>query len=419
MSTISKGREIRQGWLKEDKQDIGLKMLLFLVSPFLAFVYSLRRIKTKSSFIIFFLFSCFFGLSFTVGKIRYEGSIDGISYRIDFENYRHLSFSQYTKGLTNLISFRGDKQDYYFDTVAFYVSRITGNYHILFLILAMIFAFFQLKALKFFTSEKEFDNSIICLILIFLFTYNQIFNINGVRYWTASWVGIYSIFQIFGKGNKRYFLLAFATPFFHGAFWVFLVIILVAHFFREFERFWIILFFFSFIVSNYATELIGNFGDYLPYFLRGWAISYASHDTIMRANQEGTGYWWVSKVFEIFVRVYINLLVYLFIKNSNLVKRQSPQSKSMYLFLLVWMTFANFTMPVPSLGSRLMILSFPVVAYLWLINFKKNKYRILIYLMPIVFFMNIYKLFILYNTVLDPFFYFSSPIVLVYKYLMF
>lgn len=404
-------------WLREDKQDVGVKMVLFLISPFFSFLYSLRRIRTKSSFVIFFLFSVFFGLSFTVGKIRYPGSGDGVSYRISFENYTSISYSAFYKGFLRYFSFTRGDIDYYFDTVAFFVSRGTDNYHVMFMVFAIIFSFFQLKTFKFFATEKKFNNSIICLILAFLFTFNQIFNINGVRFWTAAWVGTYAIFQIFGNGNKRYFILAFITPFIHAAFWVYLGILVLGYFTKKYDKIWVILFFISFFISNLAIEVIVNAKDYLPPVLKSFAASYTREEAISKVKQQGTGLWLVGRIFDILLRVYINYLVYLFIRNSASIKELNYKSKNLYLFLLVWMTFVNFAMPVPSLGVRFLILAFPIIAYVWLINFRDIRYRYVIYLLPIVFFMSIYTLIGNYINVLDPSFYYSSPIVLLFKYL--
>ncbi|WP_417873710.1 hypothetical protein [Xanthomarina gelatinilytica] len=44
-------------WQKEEKTDKALKIILFLVSPFIAALYALRNNKTKSSFVVFFLFT--------------------------------------------------------------------------------------------------------------------------------------------------------------------------------------------------------------------------------------------------------------------------------------------------------------------------------------------------------------------------
>lgn len=406
-------------WLKENKQDIGLKTILFLISPFFAFLYSLRRIKTKSSYLIFFLFAVFFGLSFTVSNIRDEiNTNDGVSYRANFEMSKYILYQDYFDGLKDFLSFNGNTKDYYFDTIAFYVSKITTNYHVMFMFFAIVFAYFSLKSFKFFTKEDEFDASLSSYVLAYLFMSNQIFNINGMRMWTAAWVGVYALLQIFGNKDKRYFLLLLTTPFFHGSFWIFIAVTLLAYFFMKFEKLWIIGFFVSFFVGSIALELLGEASDLLPMFMQRMIASYTDAEYVQQRAQGGTGFYWVAKLFGTLVRLYMNFMVYLFIKNAKDIKANT-RSKTLYLFLLVYMTFVNFTMPVPSLGGRYMALAYPIIAYIWLVNFKGVKYKKMMYAMPVVFSFSILWMFYReYPTVLEPDFLISSPFYLFYKYLV-
>lgn len=404
-------------WLKEDNRDIADKIILFVISPFLAFLYSLQRIKTKSSYIVFFLFSVCFGLSFTVDSGKSELiKLDGASYRERFEAYRNVGSQEYYSGLKEFFSFDEGAKDYYFDTVAFYVSRITGNYHVMFMIFAAIFAFFSLKSFKFLTSEDNFNTTLASFILAYLFMINQIFNINGVRFWTAAWIAVYAVFQIFKNGNKKYFFLTLITPFFHGSYWIFIGVLLLAYFFKRYEKLWTVLFIISFFVSNISVEMARGIIDALPPFLGKMALSYTDQEYIEMRNAAGTGFWWVNELFRYLVMIYINVTVFLFI-NNRIQITSNPKTKNLFAFLLVWMTFANFTMPIPSLGARFVQLSYPLIAYIWLVNFKDVKYQLYLYLIPFVFLYNIYRQGVYYNTVLDPYFYISSPIFLVLKYL--
>ncbi len=404
-------------WQKENNEDRVIKVILFLVSPILALLFSLRTLKTKSSFFIIFLFSVFFGLSFSVelGK-KDDNSIDGSSYREKFHHYSFVSDSKFYKGLLEYLTFEKGKQDYYFDTVAFYVSRFTSNYHIMFMVFAIVFAFFALKSLKFFVAEKNYSTSLACFILLYLFMINQIFNINGVRFWTAAWVGVYSIFQIFGNGKYKYFLLLLLTPFFHGAFWVFIGITVVAYFGKNLNKIWTVLFFVSFLVSNVSLDLVRDNINMFPTFIVKMAESYTDESYVQERASGGTGFYWVAATFNFLVRFYMNFLVYLFIKNSKEIT-DNVKTKYLFSFLLVLMVFVNFTMAIPSLGGRYMMLSYPIIAYIWLVNFKGKKYDRVLYAMPVIFSFSFYVQAVLYIKVLEPVFYFSNPLYLLYHYL--
>lgn len=404
-------------WLKERNDDKALKLILFVISPFLSFVYSLRRIKTRSSFVVFFLFAIFFGMAFSVGNVRTEGSFDGISYRINFEQYKYVTQYEFSENFKEFLSFDEGKKDIYFDTVAYYLSRITDNYHVMFMFFAIVFAYFSLKSFKFFTKEDEFDASLSSYVLAYLFMSNQIFNINGMRMWTAAWVGVYALLQIFGNKDKRYFLLLLTTPFFHGSFWVFIAVVVLAYMFMRFDKAWVVMFFVSFFVGSIALELLEEASDLLPTFMQRMIASYTDAEYVQQRAEAGTGFYWVSKLFSTLVRLYMNFMVYLFIKNAKDIKA-NPKSKTLYLFLLVYMTFVNFTMPVPSLGGRYMVLAYPIIAYIWLVNFKGVKYKKMMYVMPVVFWFSFYGWIGRYLTVLEFNFFVSNPFSLIYKYLL-
>lgn len=404
-------------WQRENQTDKAIKVILFLISPFISFLYSLRRMNTRSSYVMFFLFAVFFGMAFTVDNYRAEGTFDGVSYRIHFEEYVFKSSWDYFDGLEGFLKFDEGKKDYYYDTVAYFVSRVTDNYHVMFMVFAMIFAYFMLKSLRFLTSEEKFNYSIAALILAYLFTTNQIFNINGVRMWTAAWVGVYALFQIFRNGNKRYFLLLLTTPFFHGSFWIFIAVTIMGYFLMRFDKVWVVLFFVSFFVGSIALEILQDASDQLPTFMQRMISSYTDPDYVKLRSGPGTGFWWVGRLSATAVRLYMNIMVYLFIKNSQMIKA-NPKTRILFMFLLVYMTFVNFTMPVPSLGGRYMTLAYPMIAYIWLVNFKDVKYQKYLYAMPFVFMFSVYAMIGRYLTVLDISFFFSSPFVLIYKYLM-
>lgn len=403
-------------WLKEKRKDVELKIILFLISPFFAFLYSLKRIKTKSSYLIFFLTAIFFGLSFTVesGKGDVNSALDGQFYREKFESYQYIISSDFWSGFINFLSFEDGKKDYYFDTLAFYITRFTDNYHIMFMLAATVFIYFALKSFRFLTAEDKFDASIISYILVYLFFYNQIFNINGFRFWTAAWIAVYCIFQIYRNGNRRYFLLALITPYFHGAYWIFLAILFIAHICKKFEKFWILLFVISFFASTIAVELIQNYYYYLPPFLSKLAEIYTSEEVL---EKTWSGFGWLPMIFKNAISVYLTIIILLFIRHSNEIK-SNPKTKNIYLLLLVWVSIFNFLMFVPSLGSRFIQISYPLIAYIWLVIFKDSRYQNLILFLPLVFFWDILKNILYYTQVLEYNFYYSSFLYLIYKYII-
>lgn len=411
--------KVSYNWPQENRTDINNKIFLFIISPFFAFLYSLRTMRTKSSYVVFFLFAVFFGMAFSVPSgtnATFTG--DGADYREWFDRYKLIDSYTFINDFEGFLSFDEGKKDFYFDTIAYYTTRITDNYHVMFMVFAIVFAFFMLKSFRFLTAERNLTFSIAGLILSYWFTSNQIFNINGVRFWTAAWVGIYAIFQIFRNNNKRYWMLLLITPYFHGSFWFFIGVLLLAQLTKRFEKIWVVLFIISFFVSNFAIEAIQYFQDSLPSFMQSMINSYTDTEYVKRITEVGTGYSWVPYTFGILNRIYQSLIIYLFIKNSKTI-RENKKTEGIYLFLLVWASVFNFLAFVPALGGRFITFVWPLIAYIWLINFKDVKYQKVLYAMPFLwswnFFVMLYKE---YPSVIGFDFIFSNPFYLIYKYLI-
>lgn len=405
-------------WLKERKDDIAIKFILFLISPLFAFIFSVRRLNTKSSYIIFFLTAVFFGLAFSVDIERESINLDGAYYRLLFESYVNTTTLEFKNDFIQYLAFENNIPDFFTDTLAFYVSRFTDNYHIFFAFATIFFSYFSLKSLRFLTSEEKFNNSLYSLILVYLFLYNQIFNINGLRFWTAAWLAIYCIFQIFRNDNKKYFFLALLTPFIHGSYFLFIIILILGLIVRKYDKLWSFLFFLSFLFSSFALEFIDyfaqKFGELLPRFMASLINSYTSEENL---NQTWSGLGWIPLSFKYIVNFYLAYTMLLFIRHSTEIKLNA-KTKDLYQFLLIWVTIFNFLIVVPSLGNRFLTLSYPLIAYIWLVIFKDKKYRAHLLLLPIVFFWEILVQLLLYARVLDVFFIFSSPFLLIYKYII-
>ncbi len=392
-------------WPTENLIDKRTKYVLFLISPVFGFLYALRRINTRSSYVVFFLFALCFGLSFTNNqKTKMEQGIDSDRYLTAFHQY-------VANPLTDTI--REDESDYYFDGIALGLSKVTDNYHWMFLIFAGVFAFFQLKSFKYLTQEKEFRNSLGCLLLCFLFTYNGIFNINGMRFWTAAWIAVFCMFKIYRDRNYKYLLLVVMTPLVHISYWLFVGIVVGTLITKRFEKFWIIAFFLSFAFSNFALHFVSGNALLLPDALEEKALGYTSEAAIATLYNRSI----FITVFKYIKQFYFGLIILLFIIHRKKIQN-TPIEYNIFLALLIWMTFCNFTMSIPSVGVRFIILSYPLIAYIWLSMFKTQKYKLILFALPFVFAYDIYRLIISYSTVLTPSFFISSPLYLIFKNLI-
>ena len=248
------------------------------------------------------------------------------------------------------------------------------------------------------------------LCLLVLFTYNQIFNINGVRFWTAAWIAVYSVLQVFYNNNKRYLILSALTPFVHGSYFLFLIVIVVTLISRYYKKLWAVFFVLSFAFSTVAVDVFNVVVDYLPSFMSNQAAAYLDEWTIAEYNnQVGTGFWVIGKTFTALEKIYINVLVIVMIINRRLIN--DKHADALFAFLLVLVSMANFTMPIPSVGTRFLRVCFPFIALLFAQYMPERRYKVLVYLFPFVFVFSFYYMVLNYFEVVGPSFFVRSPLV--------
>lgn len=362
--------------------------ILFWFSPVLGLVEAFRNLKSKKARLVLFGFCLCFGICFSVGTERVEGSIDGISMRQVFEESKNLSTSQFVHYLTEYFEFDEGAQDIYIVTVSFLVGRITGNYHFFFLVLAFIFAFFQLKCLRYLVKEDNYTNSLVCIILACLFLWNNIFNINGARFWTAAWIGLFCAFKAFYDQKPLYILVSACTLLIHASFVFFPVMLVIAYAFRRFEKPWLLVFVVSWVFSVFSEDFqirpnLGNID--LPFFAVRKVEAYTDAETI-----QGSGFYWVGTFFQIVSKNFIELLILLIAINKKMLT--DKRASAVVGVMIVLASLSNFGMVVPTFGRRFFVVNYALVAYSFLTSFSDNKYKALVYILPFVWFMNLFYL---------------------------
>ena len=134
----------------------------------------------------------------------------------------------------------------------------------------------------------------------------------------------------------------------------------------------------------------------------------------------------LKRFLELCCRTYINIMVLVMSSNyAHCIK--GTKCEKMFRFLLVIMSFVNFTMMIPSLGSRFLMLALPFIAYIWLVCFSEKKFRKYVYILGAMFLLLIpmpmqimqFPCLMYYQKVLEPEFYLTSPFYLFFKYTIF
>lgn len=365
--------------------------LAFLVSPVLGLIEAFSNLKRKHAITVLFWFCLCFGICFSVGTKRTPGSIDGISMRADFEKFKDISAREYTAHLDNFLKFEGGAQDIYIVTVAYVVGKFTDNYHFFFLVLAFVFAYFQLKCLRYFVRIKNYTSSAICIILACLFLWNNIFNINGARFWTASWIALLCVFKTFIDDKPRYIAISLLIAFVHISFAVFPLILLAGYLLKHSDKPLLILFCISWLFSVFVEDLqLTPFKDLdLPFNIMKKVEAY-TEGAYADEPEEGTGFYWVHLLFGVISRHYMDILILLIALNRNKVRGR--RAHAIVGMMLVLAIVSNFGMIMPVFGRRFFAVNYALVAYSFLLTFGDKKYGMFIYMLPLAWFMNLFYL---------------------------
>lgn len=179
-------------------------LALWLFNPFLSAIYVFRDFKNNVRIAPYLLLSLFFGLSFVVSTTggdseRYAEEL--LRYHQDDVTLTQVLYEAYGHDMSKL--------DIYQPFVTWFVSIFTENVKVLFIIFALFFGYFWFKSLIIVRHHFNLPLKGIALLTLLLLAFtNPIWQINGVRMWTAVAVFFYGVVLInLEKDKKGWFFL--------------------------------------------------------------------------------------------------------------------------------------------------------------------------------------------------------------------
>lgn len=415
-------------WDNENRLNAVAKFIGFLINPIIGVLLSLYHINTKSSFVILFLAFITFGFSMVVPEEETDDfGFDSVVYRSNFERAATDSTTDFQDNILSFLAFSGDI-DIYGYLMMYLISRFTDNYHIFFMVVAIIMAIFMLKTLRYLVTEDTYQFSIYGLCILFLFTISQILGVNMFRFYTAYWVALFSLFKICVDKQNRYFILLALTPLIHASFLILLLIVPSYYWLQRHHTTALVLLVLSLVFSTASLTLFTHITNLLPGTLATHYKSYIDSDYMFEINQGGTGYIWVRRILETLVLLSVNVVAFIFArKRKTNIETNSPACRNIYALLLAFTIFVNFTIGIPSLGSRYIMFTYPLIAYISLRCFPAVQHRKIITLFALFYISmflilpwNIYQIPCLnfYRKLTDTEFWIYSPIVSFVKYVI-
>lgn len=370
---------------------------LFIVWPFGAFILSLFDLKSKSSAIVYVLFSTVFAYSFHFQNESAD------SYRLALY---FIEYSQATSVLETIKLFKEGRITDIYLTISYVVTKLfTNNPKVLFAWFGFIYGILSYLSLRLLIANKKNTSSgYLVIIAIVFFSFYPLSQVNGVRFNTGALMFFCSFVNVFVHNKKVWFVGLFSTILFHFSFIVVLPFVLLLWFLRPyFSNFnnslnWVYwVFILSLIVSfvvptNFFSLDFLKSSDLISSSV-GWKLDrYNSEEaTQLRADRlESSLFLNVSMYFGYLIKVFILFLVIYLKRNGNAIKLQSSLL-SVYVICLIYISFGFLASTVPSGGRFLVIgymLYFYVFYHIYDINRKIIPNWIILFLLP-VFSLNI------------------------------
>ncbi|MCI7273124.1 EpsG family protein [bacterium] len=364
-------------------KSVGSNLILFFLNPFLSAIVSLKNIRDGVSHRILYLWFLVFGIGFCA----MNEAADSFRYVEEFMMESQYTWGRYLLEVQEWATFESNIKDIYTLTVNVLVGKFTSNYHWTYLIYAAVFGFFYIKSLKIFLKHQMVKKEIVFYALLFMFCYsNPIFNINGVRFWTAAWIGVYVALNLFVERKYRMIPLLILMPLVHGSSVIWVVIMLAAIILSRFQKVTIGLYLASSFVSAVSyLNILNDYSYMLPQFMQNQIWSYTESEMALERLAGISEYGAAYADFLIALPGYFQILLSILLILNRKEINQNKEAGILMTVTLALAAITNFLSGIPSMG-RFQAFVIPFLVIVWSMNHDiLKKYDRYFYAVPILY----------------------------------
>lgn len=338
-------------------KDIRYYLLLFIVWPFLSFLIALSNFSRKEAKLIVYLFIIYYGLTF----VNANSEIDAYRYALQLNANAQKPFSEFFNIVGGLYS--DSSVDLIEPLISFIISRFTSNHSVYFAVWAAIFGFFYLKSIDLLYKRHLTNpgwNSI--LILLFFIMILPITSISGVRMWTAAWIFFYGAYHIIVNRSIKYFILTLLASLVHWSFISANAILLIYFLVGNRNIVYIPLAILSFFIPQVFSSTLQSISFKLGGSIQQRVSSYASEGYIASVQESALDSAWFIKIGSNLVFYYLILAIVIIHVFYGFMMKEKGE-RNLFSFLLLFLAFVNFGLPIPSFGERFMVIFFLFATY--------------------------------------------------------
>lgn len=352
-------------------------LIYFILSPFFTLIYYLNNYKKPKAKNVMWLFTIFYGATFSIGAESTGSDINRYIDEIVYLNTKIFDLN----GILEYFYLSGE-----FDVLriflAFFVSSFTDNGYYLIIVYGIIFGYFYSRNMFYVLECLEGKTKRFTRILLFcMFLIVPIWFINGFRFWTATHVFLFGLLPYLLEEKKKSLIWCFLTPFLiHYSFFVAIVplviYLLLGNKLKFYFIFFIVTLFFSNIDISQLNKLIIN---YTPEILIERSDSYLNNEAVEVYRNSGlvdSRVWYANYYLESLRWVLVVFLTYLYSVYLNSKLNKSKQKYEVFLgFTFLFMSVANILSTIPSGGRFLSLANLLAIIYIILIfqNYRNTK----------------------------------------------
>lgn len=335
-------RENRSSWV------------VFFLFPVLSLFEAIRNFRNPSAKNWFWFFCAFYGLVHIYmpdGSYGVVGA-DSVRYAITLERMYNSNLTWEVLKDTFYDGSNGGT-DIFQPIVTFLVSRFTDNAHILFCVFAVVFGFFYSRNVWYVLSKcpqkPGFQLSIFIIALALL---TPIWQINGVRMWTALQVFMFGFLPYILDNDKSKIWWSYCAFLFHFSFLILTALLLIYQFVPHKRLPFLILFIITFFVGELDLAVIREnlLGLGLTAFDAKINTYTADHVLENMRNSADNYSWHVILANNMSKYIYQSIIVVSYFAIERVGQSRRKLWTDLFCAAALFYSFANIVASVPSGG---------------------------------------------------------------------
>lgn len=350
-----------------------VKLLLYLVWPFAAFVYSLKQVGKVEFYTIFLLMSVFLGLNMYVsGENGFSGDIT--RYLVDVRLYKHIPWVQIFA-----------EKDFFLGATGKIFSQLSTNPRFLCVVYYLIYTWWFLQAFSIVTRHFRLERTLwTCLCLFSILTVLPFSYFNALRFAMATMLYLWVILEILINKRKIFYAIIFFVPIIHFAYWVMVPLPFLWLFLRNHLMGVLVIFLISFAFSTASTSYTiyniveKNFDETVTGSISGYASEEGRENMVQRYNDLAEGGSVLRAIsrwgYSVRNNTVMIIVVLLTLAGYRSMRKDRAYRRTMTLFLLAAST-ANIASSVSN-GDRFyhIVSAIIVFVFFYAINTNNDEY---------------------------------------------